>query len=181
MVRITFEGSGFQQGHYFFMLLRDAATGALPRYVPAYKSETIPIIGGKLRKPLQRLNLVEWKETQQLASSLVSAEDIDSKYVRIDVFLSSRTGNHKCVGSSEFRIGLLSEMRDPLPISDRKGRPHGYVKASKVLIHERNSFLSYIFGGCEISLMTAIDFTLSNREPLDPTSLHYFDLRKPSA
>ena len=39
----------------------------------------------------------------------------------------------------------------------------------------KHSFLDYVFGGCEISLTIAIDFTMSNMDPKDPESLHYFD------
>lgn len=41
---------------------------------------------------------------------------------------------------------------------------------------EQYSFLNYIFNGLNLSLSIAIDMTLSNKEPRDPTSLHYFDL-----
>ena len=33
--------------------------------------------------------------------------------------------------------------------------------------------MDYITGGCEISLVVAIDFTASNGEPTDPSSLHF--------
>jgi len=43
----------------------------------------------------------------------------------------------------------------------------------------RNSFLNYIFGGCEINLAIGIDFTLSNGDPNhEPDSLHNKDLKK---
>lgn len=45
-------------------------------------------------------------------------------------------------------------------------------------ITKRYSFLEYVFGGCEISLAIAVDFTLSNQPPHDKDSLHYFDLKK---
>ena len=45
-------------------------------------------------------------------------------------------------------------------------------------VERRHSFLEYVFGGCDIDLSIAIDFTLSNRPPQDPTSLHYFDPQK---
>jgi len=32
-----------------------------------------------------------------------------------------------------------------------------------------------VAGGCEISLIVGIDFTASNGNPSDPTSLHYMD------
>jgi hypothetical protein len=34
------------------------------------------------------------------------------------------------------------------------------------------NFLEYIFGGCQINLTIAIDFTKSNGDPSDPDSLH---------
>ena len=40
------------------------------------------------------------------------------------------------------------------------------------------SFLDYVFNGLELSLSIAVDFTLSNKPPSDPSSLHYFDLAK---
>ena len=41
---------------------------------------------------------------------------------------------------------------------------------------EEHSFLSYIFNGLQLALTIAVDFTLSNGESTNPTSLHYFDL-----
>jgi hypothetical protein len=43
----------------------------------------------------------------------------------------------------------------------------------------RNTFLNYIFGGCEINLAIAIDFTGSNGDPKnDPNSLHCNNLNR---
>jgi hypothetical protein len=42
-------------------------------------------------------------------------------------------------------------------------------------ISERVSFLDYIFGGCEIGLHIAIDFTASNGPPSHRNSLHYLN------
>ena len=46
------------------------------------------------------------------------------------------------------------------------------------MFHKRHTFLEYIFGGCEIQLSVAVDFTLSNGHPSDKDSLHYLDLKK---
>lgn len=35
------------------------------------------------------------------------------------------------------------------------------------------ALLQFIAGGCEISMITAIDFTGSNGDPEEPSSLHY--------
>jgi hypothetical protein len=47
-----------------------------------------------------------------------------------------------------------------------------------VKVAKRHTFLEYVFGGCEISLAIAVDFTLSNGSPTDIDSLHYFDPNK---
>lgn len=45
-------------------------------------------------------------------------------------------------------------------------------------LKQRHTFLEYVFGGCQIGLTVAIDFTLSNGEPSKPSSLHYLDMQK---
>ena len=54
----------------------------------------------------------------------------------------------------------------------------GDMKFKTLHISQRHTFLEYVFGGCEINLILAIDFTLSNGDPKDRDSLHYFDLNK---
>ena len=34
------------------------------------------------------------------------------------------------------------------------------------------NFLDYVYGGCEINLSVAIDFSSANLDPKDPNSLH---------
>lgn len=52
------------------------------------------------------------------------------------------------------------------------------ARFENLVFHKRNTFLEYIFGGCEIQLSVAIDFTLSNGHPSERDSLHYLDLNK---
>lgn len=40
------------------------------------------------------------------------------------------------------------------------------------------NFLEYIFGGCQVNLNIAIDFTLSNGEVGSPDSLHSRDVNQ---
>ena len=42
-------------------------------------------------------------------------------------------------------------------------------------VERKHSFLEYVFGGCQVDLSFAIDFTLSNGDPRQSDSLHYFD------
>ena len=45
----------------------------------------------------------------------------------------------------------------------------------QVQVEERFSFLQYIYGGCQMHLIVAVDYTLSNGDPKNPSSLHFFD------
>jgi hypothetical protein len=44
----------------------------------------------------------------------------------------------------------------------------------------KTTFLDYVLGGCEISLVIGIDFTKSNGLPSDPESLHFMSNEKPN-
>ncbi|XP_019852495.1 PREDICTED: copine-9-like isoform X2 [Amphimedon queenslandica] len=51
----------------------------------------------------------------------------------------------------------------------------GVIHFGSVCTTPVHSFMDYIKGGCQVSLMVAIDFTASNGKPTNPTSLHYND------
>lgn len=63
---------------------------------------------------------------------------------------------------------------------DKKGRMDNnrVLQFTSFEVKKRHSFLDFIFGGCEIALQIAIDFTLSNGHPSKPDSLHYLDMNK---
>jgi len=54
----------------------------------------------------------------------------------------------------------------------------GTLNLTDLKVERQHSFLEYVFGGCEVDLSIAIDFTLSNGDPRQPDSLHYFNPQK---
>jgi hypothetical protein len=59
-----------------------------------------------------------------------------------------------------------------------KSKQGNHMVMQALKIERRHSFLEYIFGGCDIELSLAIDFTLSNGAVNSPDSLHYFDPKR---
>jgi len=55
----------------------------------------------------------------------------------------------------------------------RNGYEVGELKIKEVKRHARFTFLNYVDAGAEISLIIAMDFTKSNKEPTNPKSLHH--------
>ena len=55
-------------------------------------------------------------------------------------------------------------------------KKRGILKLENLKVERQHSFLEYVFGGCEVDLSIAIDFTLSNGDPRHRESLHFFDL-----
>lgn len=54
----------------------------------------------------------------------------------------------------------------------------GVFQLQNLKVERTHSFLEYVFGGCEVDISFAIDFTLSNGDPRNPSSLHFFDPNK---
>lgn len=50
----------------------------------------------------------------------------------------------------------------------------GELILKEVTVQDRVTFLDYVFGGCEIGVHVSIDYTLSNGDPRDTKSLHYY-------
>lgn len=63
----------------------------------------------------------------------------------------------------------------------KKYRNSGVITVDRIELIDKPSFLDYIAGGCDISLVVGIDFTASNGNPAMPSSLHYASPYQPNA
>eukprot|EP00281_Chroomonas_sp_CCMP1168_P023752 CAMPEP_0206236744 /NCGR_PEP_ID=MMETSP0047_2-20121206/13881_1 /ASSEMBLY_ACC=CAM_ASM_000192 /TAXON_ID=195065 /ORGANISM="Chroomonas mesostigmatica_cf, Strain CCMP1168" /LENGTH=585 /DNA_ID=CAMNT_0053661105 /DNA_START=37 /DNA_END=1790 /DNA_ORIENTATION=- len=59
--------------------------------------------------------------------------------------------------------------------SKNPGKDRGELIVQFSELHHPPTFLEYVAGGCEITVMMAIDFTASNKTPSDPQSLHFMN------
>lgn len=95
--------------------------------------------------------------------------------LRLDCLLNSPfTGpysiGHCQVNASEF---FKADKDHAFKLRTSDGADAGAVNLLHHHLIKRYSFLDYVSGGCEISVMVAIDFTASNGDPEKRSSLHY--------
>ena len=133
-------------------------------FKPVYKSEITSSLNGRY----------SWNLVSILTSEL--ANEDPEREIRFEFFKSQKSGKHVNLGYFSCNIAQLREGTVQHDIVGR-GRNQS-VRFEDLNFHKRHTFLEYIFGGCEIQLSVAIDFTLSNGNPSDRDSLHYLDLNK---
>jgi hypothetical protein len=98
--------------------------------------------------------------------------------ILFELFDYFKNGGHKLIGSFEFSVlSITEEGRKQFDLIPPKGqkptKPLGTVFIYDLQITKVYSFLDYVIGGCEISLIVAVDFTASNGHPASANSLHY--------
>ena len=97
--------------------------------------------------------------------------DNNDQPILIKVYLYGINGNHKIVREVNFNIGLLLDSGNKCDFAGKNKKD--LIQICDFQIKPTVSFLDYIMGGCSINVHVAIDFTMSNKSPTDPTSLHY--------
>jgi hypothetical protein len=90
----------------------------------------------------------------------------DEQEIKIDILKFDATGNHKVLGSAFTTLAELKGGKTELSANKET------LKLKKFELKPSTSFIEYVFGGCQINLNVAIDFTLSNGNPQEHSSLH---------
>eukprot|EP00177_Eucheuma_denticulatum_P007258 GFKZ01013209.1.p1 GENE.GFKZ01013209.1~~GFKZ01013209.1.p1 ORF type:complete len:584 (-),score=70.92 GFKZ01013209.1:701-2452(-) len=98
-----------------------------------------------------------------------------------------RHGKHKVVAQGLSTLAECDAKNGVIKLQSVKGGGGGcFGSAGGDLLmknrhmYEEVTFLDYVIGGCEISLVVAIDFTASNGDPAQPGSLHFWDEMQPN-
>ena len=143
----------------FFIIYRNIALG---RNTPIYKSE--------IKRP--QSGAYTWNQVQIGASDL--CKDEIEREIKFEFFKSVPSGKHKNLDSVTLTLAQLKEGTKDHQMLKKRGEFH----LEQLKIERQHSFLEYVFGGCEIDLTMCIDFTLSNGDPRQPSSLHFQDPRR---
>uniref|UniRef100_A0A6I8N4F5 Copine-2 n=1 Tax=Ornithorhynchus anatinus TaxID=9258 RepID=A0A6I8N4F5_ORNAN len=120
---------------------------------------------------------------------LVSLCDGDvQKPIQVMCYDYDNDGGHDFIGEFQTSVEKMCEAQDGLAvrlelecINPKKQKKKKNYKNSGIIIvrsckiTREYSFLDYILGGCQLMFTVGIDFTASNGNPRDPTSLHYIN------
>lgn len=103
--------------------------------------------------------------------------------IKIEVYDWDRDGSHDFIGEFSTSYRELSRGQSQFNVYEvinqkKKSRKKNYLNSGTVtllsfLVDIEVTFLDYIKGGTQINFTVAIDFTASNGNPAQPTSLHY--------
>ncbi|MBN3288831.1 CPNE8 protein, partial [Polyodon spathula] len=103
--------------------------------------------------------------------------------IKIEVYDWDRDGSHDFIGEFTTSYRELSRGQSQFNVYEvinlkKKGKKKKYLNSGTVTllsfaVETEVTFLDYITGGTQINFTVAIDFTASNGNPAQPTSLHY--------
>nr|CAB3233432.1 copine-3 [Phallusia mammillata] len=104
--------------------------------------------------------------------------------VKFSCFDYDSNGKHDLIGEFESTVAQLLDANNSTifglinPKKQTKKKDYknsGKITFSQCKVVKRFSFLDYLFGGCQIHFTCGIDFTGSNGDPRQKTSLHYLE------
>ena len=110
-----------------------------------------------------------------LSSRVLTAND-KQRPILFEVWDWEASGSHQMIG---YFTTTLSELetrevqQGPLQHPKGKKKDVGTLLFESVRLERSHTFCDFLMGGCEVSLMAAIDFTASNGDPRQPGTLHY--------
>ncbi|CAK6972665.1 copine-9 isoform X2, partial [Scomber scombrus] len=103
--------------------------------------------------------------------------------VKVDVFDWDRDGSHDFIGEFTTSYRELSRGQSQFNVYEvlnpkKKGKKKKYINSGTVTllsfkVESEYTFVDFIRGGTQLNFTVAIDFTASNGNPSQPTSLHY--------
>ncbi|KAL5473575.1 hypothetical protein EMCRGX_G028072 [Ephydatia muelleri] len=129
-------------------------------------------------KPIMKTLSPRWPKFQMEIQKLCSGDW--ERTLQFSVWDWNKSGNNVIIGVCTASLKDICPERggqvfhlDLTNPTYKKKKTTGMLVFTSVRVTPVYSFVDYIKGGCQISLITAVDFTASNGHPSDPSSLHY--------
>lgn len=139
----------------FFVISKSSESG---KFIPIFQSEVTKKMNWKMFTiPLQLLCNLDY-----------------DRPIRITFYNYKKRSAAEEIAYHDTTFARLSEATgSKLKIVDKKNKDFGDFKLESLNIIQKFSYVDYLRGGIQLNLISAIDFTASNRDPRDPRSLHF--------
>ncbi|KAH0786371.1 Copine family protein [Histomonas meleagridis] len=139
----------------FFVIAKSSEQG---RYLPIFQSE--------VSRPMS------WKPFTIPYQVLCNVDP--DRPLRISFYNHKSHSAAVLIGYFDTTFSQLSEKAgQTVQVIDKNRKIVGNVIIRQISLQQKFNFYDYLHGGIQLNLITAIDFTASNRDPRDPHSLHY--------
>ena len=147
--------SFFSRNDPFFIISKSSENG---RFLPIYQSEVT--------------RSMNWKPFTIPYQVLCNIDP--DRPLRISFYDYRSHSAAVLIGYFDSTFTQLSELiGQQFKVHNQKHQDVGVVILNQLNLQQKFNFYDYIHGGIQLNLITAIDFTSSNRDPRDPRSLHY--------
>lgn len=152
-------------GQAYVKILREEEGGY--GRVPIYQSEA----AGKA--PFR------WRTVRLSLDSLCKGDP--NKALILELYGALKGKQWVLLGHSRTTVSAVRKLRDNLvlPVT-LDAQESGKLHLQRFACVTQSGFLDYVNGGCEVSLIIGIDFTKSNGNPADSSSLHYLNGLRPN-
>lgn len=121
-----------------------------------------------------------------ITSQTLCSGDPERK-IRVTCYDWDSDGSHDLIGVFTTSLAEMSggsvkswPCINPKKLGKKKYTDSGTVKLESITVTKLYSFLDYIMGGCQVNFTVGVDFTASNGNPLEPSSLHFIDPARPN-
>ncbi|XP_076806884.1 copine-8-like [Clavelina lepadiformis] len=130
----------------------------------------------------------DWKLMEVPVRNICNGDH--DRTIKVEVYDWDRDGGHDLIGTFQTSVSKL--LRGPgvdnvyecinqkKKAKKKKYKNSGMVNLLSIQMQKVASFLDYIRGGTELCFVVAIDFTASNGNPQQPSSLHYINPNQPN-
>jgi hypothetical protein len=162
-MEIQFKATDFDvKGALYYQLSRNRSLG---EFVHCYQSE-------KRKNHLE--NGMHWKPKDFALKELVR-NDL-TRLLKIEIYLFNKRGEDQLLGKAEFCLNdvIRDNINQHVNVYLNKV-PMGKIETTLAKEWNKYQFIDYIHGGMTVSLFVAIDFSLGNKHPSNPFSLHYIN------
>lgn len=129
---------------------------------------------GKCEHILNNKKGFDWPEFSLPSNAIPDERTI----IRFEVFERTKQKPKILIGSAEATLGSMLNYSGKVFKILKEGFSLGELKIKECKRVTQYTFLNYVYGGAEISLIIAIDFTNSNKDPSDEKSLHFISESK---